>query len=87
MKISVYDTYVSRKDGKEMHFDILVPEHEKDVNKIYEFGKNFLKSKGQEGQLLGANESKFCHIQDATPQVQDDIKTRGFSIVEMKNCE
>ncbi|MEO9146863.1 MAG: DUF2024 family protein [Ginsengibacter sp.] len=86
MKVSVYDTYVTRKDGEQMHFDILVPDHEKDIDKIYQFGKNYIKTKGQDGQVLASKECNFCHIQEATSDVQNDIKLKGFSIVEMKNC-
>ena len=35
MKIAVWDTYVTRKDGKVMHFDILVNENLKDENQIF----------------------------------------------------
>ena len=86
MKVSVYDTYVTRKDGKEMHFDILVPDHEKDVDKIYRFGRTYLKTKGQDGQELASKECKFCHIQEAAAEVKSEISEKGFSIIEMKNC-
>jgi hypothetical protein len=36
MKVSVYDTYVTRKDGKVMHFDILVPDPLGDLYTIVE---------------------------------------------------
>ncbi|NQX97822.1 MAG: DUF2024 family protein, partial [Flavobacteriales bacterium] len=43
MKISVWDTYVKRQDGLVMHFDILVNSKLTDENKIFDFGKNYLK--------------------------------------------
>lgn len=87
MKVSVYDTYVTRKDGKEMHFDILVPDYEKNIDTIYGYGRKYLKTKGQEDQTLASEECKFCHIEEATSEVQNQIKEDGFSIVEMKNCD
>lgn len=86
MKVSVYDTYVTRKDGELMHFDILVPDHEKDIDKIYQFGKSYIKTKGQDGQSIASKECNFCHIEEALPEVQNEIKEKGYSIVEMKNC-
>lgn len=87
MKISVYDTYVDRKDGKKMHFDILVPQGEKDMEKILGYGKHYLASKNMSDATLTSHESKFCHIEDAQPKVEADILKKGYSIVEMENCQ
>lgn len=86
MKTAVWDTYVTKKDGTVMHFDILVPEEMKDAETIYGYGREYLKSKRQEGQPLSSNESKFCHIETAKPQVEADIKEKGYHIIEMEGC-
>lgn len=86
MKVSVFDTYVTRKDGAVMHFDILVPETEKETEKIYDFGRQYLATKGQEGQPLSATECSFCHVEEATPEVTAAIARQGFYIIEMQNC-
>ena len=86
MKVSVYDTYVTNKAGKTMHFDILVPDVEKNIEQIYQYGKSYLKTKGQEGQDLASKECTFCHIEEATSKVKDEITEKGFSIIEMENC-
>jgi len=87
MKVAVWDTYVQRKDGKKMHFDILVPEHLKDVVVIYQFGQNYLKSKQVKLEILSAKECEFCHIEEATKEVISNIEARGYHIVEMENCD
>lgn len=87
MKISVFDTYVERTDGSVMHFDILVPEHEKNLEKIYGFGREYLTEKGESGQPLTSEECRFCHMEEAAPDVVDSINERGFYIVEMENCD
>ena len=51
MKVAVYDTYVVKKDGKTMHFDVIVPEGESH-ERVLAFGREYLKSVGQEGQTL-----------------------------------
>lgn len=86
MKIAVWDTYVTRKDGKVMHFDILVNEDLKDENQVLEYGKAYLKSVLQEGQDLTSKECTFCHIDEAPDEVEQQIKKSGFAIIEMENC-
>ncbi|WP_125719997.1 DUF2024 family protein [Flavobacterium ustbae] len=85
MKVAVWDTYVTRKDGKIMHFDILVDENV-DAEKVYDYGKKYLKSVEQEGQDLSSKECRFCHIDKAPVEVENQIRANGFSIIEMENC-
>ena len=87
MQVAVWDTYVTRKDGKVMHFDIIVPDDLEDENKIYNFGKEYLKTKGQEGQPLTSEESKYCHTEKIKPQWIADIREKGYYIYEMENCD
>ena len=85
MKVAVWDTYVTRKDGKIMHFDILVNESDK-ADQVFEYGKNYLKTVSQEGQVLTSKECKFCHIDKAPEAIENQISKKGFSIIEMENC-
>lgn len=87
MTVAVWDTYVTKKTGEVMHFDILVPEEIKDTTVIYNFGKEYLKTKGQEEQILSSKECTFCHIEALRPQWEADIKRQGYFIIEMENCE
>ena len=51
MQCAVYDTYVTKKDGSLMHFDVIVESstpHEKAV----QYGKEYLKSAGQEAPKI-----------------------------------
>lgn len=86
MEIAIWDTYVTRKDGKKMHFDILVDQDVTDENQIFEYGKQYLKSIGQEGQTLTANECEFCHIGVVSSELEVQILKEGFSIIEIENC-
>ncbi len=87
MKVSVWDTYVTKKDGAIMHFDILVAESEKEERKILGYGKAYLKSKGQEGQSLTSKECNFCHLENAAGEIALSINERGHYIVEMQGCQ
>ena len=87
MQVAVWDTYVTKKDGAVMHFDIIAPAHIKDEKTIYTFGKEYLLSKNQETQLLTAKECSFCHIEKATDEMELSIKQSGYYIIEMQNCK
>lgn len=85
-KIAVWDTYVKRKDGRIMHFDIIVPAELKDTSLIFKYGKEYLKTKGEEGQPLNAQNCRFCHIENITPRWEESIRKQGYFIYEMENC-
>lgn len=86
MQVAVWDTYVTKKDGTVMHFDIIAPTEIKETDVIYGYGKDYLKEKGQESQELSAKECSFCHIETVLPQWEADINEKGYTIIEMENC-
>ena len=86
MKIAVWDTYVTKKDGSMMHFDILVPSEIRDTTTIHNYGKEFLDRKQQTGQQLSATECSFCHIEEATEDMKESIASKGYHIIEMQGC-
>lgn len=87
MKVAVWDTYVKRKDGRVMNFDILVPADEMNEERIFTFGKDYLQSKNEAGQILSANQCRFCHVEQATNEMIASIQQKGYYIVEMNNCK
>ncbi|MCH9660896.1 MAG: DUF2024 family protein [Bacteroidetes bacterium] len=86
MKLAVWDTYVKRFDGRTMHFDILVPNDVLDDGVVIGYGLDYLKKKPFKTMGLSAKECRLCHIEQATEKMRIDIETRGFSIIEMENC-
>lgn len=87
MEVAVWDTYVTKKDGSIMHFDIITTEEIKDTTIIYDYGREYLKARGQDGQPLTSKECKFCHIETVKPQWAAQIKQKGYFIIEMENCK
>ncbi|MBX2966125.1 MAG: DUF2024 family protein [Cyclobacteriaceae bacterium] len=87
MKVAVWDTYVTKKDGSVMHFDIIAPVETKDEAVIYGYGKTYLENKGQAGQPLTSEECRFCHIETIKPQWEEAIRQKGYYIYEMENCQ
>jgi len=86
MQISIYDTYMQRPDGRRMHFDILVPSHVSDRDTVLEYGRIYLAAKGLPPAELKAEKCSYCHMESATPPVEQEIAARGFAILEMENC-
>jgi hypothetical protein len=87
LRVAVWDTYVTRSDGRIMHFDILVPESVRDTALIHGYGRQYLSSKGQGTRSLTAKECRFCHVRQAVPAWEEAIRLRGFAIIEMENCD
>lgn len=86
MQAAVWDTYVNKKDGSTMHFDIIVPAEVKDASLIYSYGRTYLAGKGQAGQPLTSKECTFCHIETLQPDWASAISEKGYFIYEMENC-
>ncbi|MGB4845724.1 MAG: DUF2024 family protein [Ferruginibacter sp.] len=86
MKVAVWDTYVTRKDESIMHFDIIAPADIRDEKIIHTFGKEYLQSRNEQGQPLTAKECSFCHIEQATVEMEMSIRQKGYYIIEMQNC-
>ena len=85
MQCAVYDTYVKKKEGGLMHFDVIVPK-DTHPDAVLVFGSQYLKSKGQTGKELTTQECSFCHIEQATREVEEAIQNKGFYILEMQGC-
>jgi hypothetical protein len=86
MEVAVWDTYVKKKDGTVMHFDIIAPSTLRDTVVIHAFGREYLRTKGEEGQPLTANECRFCHVRDVRPEWEARINEQGYFIIEMEGC-
>jgi len=84
MDIHVYDTYVKAKDGHTMHFDVIT--EEKDPKKAIEYAKQWLETIGEGDSTVTGEECQFCHTQGAPPQVENEIKEKGFFIQKMEGC-
>lgn len=86
MKISVWDTYVKRDDGKMMHFDILVPTEVNEETEVFNFGHQYLTAKPFLTDELSSKKCNFCHIEEASEEIKNSIQEKGYYIIEMENC-
>lgn len=86
MKASVFDTYVKKKNGVTMHFDIVVPENTT-FETVQIYGQQYLETRGEAGQALTAKECRFCHIETATEDMLKNFDKNGYHIIEMEGCQ
>jgi hypothetical protein len=86
MTIAVWDTYVDRLDGRTMHFDILVEENEP-FDTVRRHGVAYLQDKPVETASLTTEACRFCHVEQASPAVEQAIEDKGYAIVELDHCE
>ena len=86
MKVAVWDTYVEREDGRVMHFDILVSSDLNNPEKVFEYGREYLREMQIEVGQLTANKCSFCHIERAPELIRNEITHKGYYIIEMENC-
>ena len=85
MECAVYDTYVTKKEGRIMHFDVVVEActaHEKAI----EYSKQYLATAGQDRQKITSEECQFCHIQAAPPFVEKAIEQNGYWVQKIEGC-
>ena len=86
MKIAVFDTHVIRPDSRVMHFDILVQETDKVLEKVLQFGRKYLAARGLPADSLQSKECRFCHVESATEPIEEAVLQDGFAIIEIANC-
>jgi hypothetical protein len=86
MQVAVWDTYVTKKDGTIMHFDIIAPSEFRDEAVIFNYGREYLKTKGEAAAFLTSNECRFCHVEGIQPHWEAEIIKKGYFIYEMENC-
>lgn len=85
MEVAIFDTYVKRKEGGYMHFDIIVSA-ETNYERVLTFGNAYLQSKSIRTQSLSQRECRFCHMEEVVPAWEKKIRQNGYYIYEMEGC-
>jgi Domain of unknown function (DUF2024) len=84
MKVAIWDTYIKTASGSVIHIDIVVPEEMKNEETIYDYGKTYLKSIAETGEI-DADYCQYCHIEEPTAEMVNDINNTGFSIIRLED--
>jgi hypothetical protein len=85
MKVDVYDTYTKSIKGHTMHFDVLVPEGISPET-AFKYAQEWLEKNGEDDKSLRQELCNFCHSELARSNVEHDIKSSGYHILQMQGC-
>lgn len=85
MNCDVFDTYVTRPDGRLMHFDVIVPAGTEQAAALA-FGQAYLADVGVLDSTVTAERCRFCHVEQATPEMAQTITEQGYFILAMEGC-
>ena len=84
MNVAIWDTYIKRANGSVIHIDIVVPEEVKSEATIYSYGQVYLSSIAEEGEI-DSDYCQYCHVEEPTTQMVNDINNKGFSIIRLED--
>jgi hypothetical protein len=85
MEVAIFDTYVKRREGGYMHFDIIVSA-DTNYESVLTFGNDYLKSKSINMQSVSSRDCRFCHMEEVVPVWEKNILQQGYHIYEMEGC-
>ncbi|MFR0688486.1 DUF2024 family protein [Enterobacterales bacterium AE_CKDN230030158-1A_HGKHYDSX7] len=84
MQVHVYDTHVRTRDGRYLHFDVLV--EPSDASRAEEFAAHWLASRGIQADDVQLSRCQFCHSEFSSPPVEQALSGQGYYIIEMEGC-
>lgn len=67
-----------------MHFDVCVPPEHHHQNIVFDFAEQYLKEKGIDGLKINVENCRFCHTEEATESVKNEILQKGFAIIYLE---
>lgn len=84
-QIHVFDTYATRKNGRIMHFDVVLAE--RDDLKALASARQWLASLGEADADVSQERCCYCHSEElAPPDVEREISARGYAIYRLEGC-
>ena len=84
MTINVFDTHVRTRDGRYLHFDVLIDSRDSELAKSY--ARRFLDEQGVQDEDISMNECRFCHVEPNNPVVSAAISQHGHFILKLQGC-
>jgi hypothetical protein len=85
MSIKVFDTHVRTKDGRYLHFDVLIENNDPELAKSY--ARRFLDEQGIQDEDIAQDRCQFCHVEPGNPQVAAAISQQGYFILKLQGCQ
>lgn len=84
MKVNVFDTHVRTRDGRYLHFDVLIEGN--DQGRANQFAQDWMAERGLQGDDIEQSRCQFCHSEPAHPEVAEAIGSKGYFIIPLQGC-
>ncbi|MBO3276475.1 DUF2024 family protein [Pseudomonas schmalbachii] len=84
MQVKVYDTHVRTRDGRYLHFDVLV--RGDDGSRAPAYAMDWLEAQGIQAQDVQQSRCDFCHSESASPPVEEAFRAQGYAIIPLQGC-
>lgn len=84
MEVKIFDTHVRTRDGRYLHFDVLVTEEL--GARAGEFARRWLARRGIDEADISQGHCSYCHSEIATAEVAEAIRLHGHYILPLEGC-
>lgn len=84
MKVNVFDTHVRTRDGRYLHFDVLIEGN--DQGRASQFAQDWMAERGLQVDDIEQSRCQFCHSEPAHPEVAAAISSKGYFIIPLQGC-
>ena len=80
----VFDTYVTTKSGKIMHFDVVIPNNDHKI--AIDSANHWLESIGEQSSSVEPSQCVFCHSVQDQAELSRSINMLGYAIYKLEGC-
>ncbi|UUT22919.1 DUF2024 family protein [Pseudomonas sp. T8] len=84
MKVNVFDTHVRTRDGRYLHFDVLIEGN--DETRAKQYASEWMIHRGIQDADIELSRCQFCHSEPANPEVAAAIVSQGYFIIKLQGC-
>ncbi|CAN7333094.1 DUF2024 family protein [Aquipseudomonas alcaligenes] len=85
MQIKVFDTHVRTRDGRYLHFDVLIDSAEQP--RAERFARDWLGSLGLANADIAQSQCLYCHSESAPEPVAAAMARDGYFIIPLQGFE
>ncbi|MCK7226325.1 DUF2024 family protein [Enterobacter asburiae] len=85
MEAHVFDTHVQTRDGRYLHFDVLISR--KDDVLALRYAREWLARNGIHEPEIAQNRCQFCHSELASQEMVSTMSVQGYFIIPMQGCD
>ncbi|EOA6616867.1 DUF2024 family protein [Vibrio vulnificus] len=85
MSLHAFDTHTVTRQGKKLHFDVLL--NERDGEKAIAAAKAFLAEQQLDVESLSSQDCLFCHTSERFSELDAQVAEKGYAIITLEGFE